>query len=66
MIILFVAMVETVGFLLTGSLLLSALIWRLGGRPRVALTVAVIIVPVVYQVFAHWLKVPLPRGWLGW
>lgn len=66
MIVIFVAVVETVGFVLTGVLLLAALIWRLGARVYVAVTVAIIFVPVVYQVFAHWLKVPLPRGWLGW
>lgn len=66
MIVLFVAVVEIAGFVLTGILLLAALIWRLGGRMQIAVTVAVVFVPVVYQIFAHWLKVPLPRGWLGW
>ena len=36
------------------------------GRLRVAVPLAVTFPPVVYQVFAHLLRVPLPRGWLGW
>jgi hypothetical protein len=32
----------------------------------VALPLAAVLVPVVYHLFAVFLRVPLPRGLLGW
>jgi putative tricarboxylic transport membrane protein len=57
---------ETAGFVIaTGGILLLLLLW-LGTRPLKAALIVVLFVPAVYQVFAHLLRVPLPRGWLGW
>lgn len=57
---------ETVGFvLLTGGLLI-ALLLRLGTRPIPAVLLTLLLVPGVYQLFAGFLRVPLPRGWWGW
>lgn len=64
--VLYVAAAETVGFLLIASTLLALLMFRLGVRWTTALAATAALVPLVYQVFAVWLRVPLPRGWLGW
>jgi putative tricarboxylic transport membrane protein len=57
---------ETVGFvLLVGSLLLILLL-RLGSRISTSVVVVVLFTPVVYHIFVHLLRVPLPRGFLGW
>lgn len=57
---------ETAGFLLTMSGILFLLLWLFGTRPRTSLLIALLFTPVVYQLFAHVLRVPLPQGWLGW
>ncbi len=64
---LYIAFVEYAGFLLTMGALLFILLWRLGVRWPVALVITFILVPVVYQVFAVYLRVPLPWGswWTG-
>jgi tripartite-type tricarboxylate transporter receptor subunit TctC len=63
---LYVALAETLGFVLTAGVLLLAHLWRLGTRPAVAATLALVLVPAAYHVFAVVLRVPLPRGLLGW
>jgi hypothetical protein len=50
---------------LTGVLLLVYLL-RLGTRLAVAVPLSLLLVPSVYYVFAVLLRVPLPRGILGW
>ena len=62
----YVLCVETVGFVLMGFLLMLTLTYRLGARWQTALAVALVFSVTVYQLFAHLLRVPLPRGWLGW
>jgi tripartite-type tricarboxylate transporter receptor subunit TctC len=66
----YLLLVETAGFLLTAATLCTLLMWRLGDRSLVhgviALAVTAAIVPLAYLVFAVYLRVPLPRGWLGW
>lgn len=57
---------EAVGFVLTATLLLAGLFWHYGVRWQVALPVIAILVPATYQLFAIYLRVPLPWGWLGW
>jgi len=65
-VIIYLMAAETIGFvLLTGALLL-VLFYSMGARLPVAMPIAVLFPPVVYQLFAHMLRVPLPRGWLGW
>lgn len=63
---LFVAFVETLGFVLTAALILFALMWKLGTRVWVGLVVSVLLVFLVYVLFVDLLRVPLPRGLLGW
>ncbi len=62
----YVLLAEWAGFVVTAAVLLMLLAWRMGARWPVAAAVSVLIVPLAYQVFAVSLRVPLPRGWLGW
>jgi putative tricarboxylic transport membrane protein len=54
---------ETLGFVATGFLVLFALLWQLRVRWYVSAPLALGVVAAVYQVFAVWLRVPLPLGW---
>jgi tripartite-type tricarboxylate transporter receptor subunit TctC len=65
-VVAYIALAETFGFILTAGLLLLVYLLRLGTRATVAVPVAVLLVPVAYHVFAVILRVPLPRGLLGW
>jgi tripartite-type tricarboxylate transporter receptor subunit TctC len=65
-VVVYIALAETLGFIVTAGVLLLAYLLRLGTRAKVAVPLAVILVPVAYQVFAVFLRVPLPRGLLGW
>jgi tripartite-type tricarboxylate transporter receptor subunit TctC len=65
-VVLYIALAETLGFIVTAGVLLLVYLLRLGTRPGVAVPVAVLLVPAAYQVFAVFLRVPLPRGLLGW
>lgn len=62
----YLALAETLGFVLTAAMLLLVYLLRLGTRPRVAAPLTLALVPVVYHLFAVILRVPLPRGILGW
>ena len=57
---------ETIGFVLTTAAILLALTWWLGSRWWVAIVVAALLASLVYHLFDHLLRVPLPRGLLGW
>ncbi len=61
----YVFAVETLGFMVTGTLLLLALFLKLGVRPLPALAVAPLAVLVIHLLFYKLLKVPLPWGVLG-
>lgn len=65
-VVLYVVAAESVGFLFTAFPLTAALMWRLGVRWWMSVIVALVVVVVVYQVFAIMLRVPLPRGIFGW
>jgi putative tricarboxylic transport membrane protein len=65
-VVLYIALAETFGFIPTAGLLLLVYLLRLGTRAAVAVPVAVLLVPVAYHLFAVILRVPLPRGLLGW
>ena len=65
-VVFFVSMVERLGFLLTAGALLGYLLWRLGTRPAVSGLLTIVIAATTYHIFAHLLRVPLPRGYLGW
>jgi tripartite-type tricarboxylate transporter receptor subunit TctC len=63
---LYIALAETLGFVVTAAVLLLAHLLSLRTRPAVAVPVAILLVPAAYHVFAVILRVPLPRGLLGW
>ena len=57
--------VETLGFMVTGTLLLLALFLKLGVRPLPAVVVAPVAALVIHLLFYKLLRVPLPWGILG-
>jgi tripartite-type tricarboxylate transporter receptor subunit TctC len=57
---------EPLGFVLTAALLLIGLLVSFRVRIPLAISLGVALSLVVYQVFAIGLRVPLPRGVLGW
>jgi tripartite-type tricarboxylate transporter receptor subunit TctC len=63
---LYLALAETLGFIVTAGVLLAVYLIRLGTRPVIAAPLTLLLVPAVYYVFAVLLRVPLPRGLLGW
>jgi tripartite-type tricarboxylate transporter receptor subunit TctC len=65
-ILLYLLVAEAVGFVITGFGITTFLMWRLGVRWWVGPVVSLILVVVVYQVFAIYLRVPLPQGIFGW
>jgi len=65
-VVAYLVLAETVGFVLTADLLLVLLLIRLGNRWLISTAISAVVVVVTYQLFAVFLKVPLPRGWLGW
>lgn len=65
-ILLYLLLAETLGFILTASVIVAFLMWHLAVRWPVALAVSLAVVVAVYQIFAIYLRVPLPRGVLGW
>ena len=56
---------ETLGFVVTASLILFVLLVRLGTRWTSSLLMTIGVVPATYALFAFVLRVPLPSGWLG-
>jgi hypothetical protein len=62
----YVAAAEIVGFVLTAGALLGALLLCLRVRPRTAVLTALLVTAAVWQLFAVYLRVSLPWGWLGW
>ncbi|MBD3675510.1 MAG: tripartite tricarboxylate transporter TctB family protein [Planctomycetaceae bacterium] len=66
MVLLYLAFAETVGYVILVSVLLFLFLVRLGTRWVSAVAMTVFIVPFVYSLFSTVLRVPLPRGWLGW
>lgn len=62
----YIVLVERVGFLLMGPLVLFAIMWRLRVPPLKALLVAVLFNTVVHFLFAKILRVPLALGILWW
>jgi hypothetical protein len=54
------------GFLVTGLAITAYLMWRLGVPWPNALATSLVLVVVMYQIFSIYLRVPLPRGVVGW
>ncbi len=65
-VVVYLLVAELAGFVLTSATLLVYTLWRMGNRLSVAFIVSAAVVPLTYQLFAVWLRVPLPQGWLGW
>jgi len=65
MVLLYILLAETVGFLILTAGLLVLFLWRLGTKLTSAAAISIILVPLVYYLFAVILRVPLPRGWWG-
>jgi tripartite-type tricarboxylate transporter receptor subunit TctC len=65
-VVAYLLLAETVGFVILASAILFGLLWRLGTKPITSLAITVLLVPLVYHLFAVILRVPLPRGWWGW
>jgi tripartite-type tricarboxylate transporter receptor subunit TctC len=65
-ILLYLLVAELVGFVLTASAIVAFLMWRLAVRPPLAAGLSLAITVVIYQIFAIYLRVPLPQGLFGW
>jgi len=65
-VVIYVVFAEWAGFIIVAGVLLTLLLWRMGNRLPLSLAVSIVVVPLAYQLFAVLLRVPLPRGWLGW
>ena len=62
----YLGLVEWLGFLITGTLLLFLLMWRLRVPPLRAPVVAIAFIAIVHFLFVKVLRVPLPLGLLWW
>ncbi len=65
LVVAYVLLAETVGFVLTMAVLLFLLTWLLGTRPLVAAATALVTTGVIVLMFRELLLVPLPVGLLG-
>lgn len=62
----YIFLVEHLGFLIMGALVIFTLMWRLQVRPVKAAVVALVFNTLVHFLFAKVLRVPLPLGILWW
>ena len=62
----YLGLVEWLGFLIAGTLLLFGMMWRLRVPPLRALVVAIAFITIVHFLFVKVLRVPLPLGLLWW
>jgi tripartite-type tricarboxylate transporter receptor subunit TctC len=65
-VVAYVLLAEWIGFMIVAAVLLTLLLRCLGNGWWLAIAVSILIVPLSYELFAVWLRVPLPPGWLGW
>jgi len=65
-VILYIVTAETLGFVLAAALILLVLFRRMRVKCTIAIPATVLLASLVYQLFAIGLRVPLPRGFLGW
>lgn len=65
-VIAYLLLAELLGFIITAGLILLLLLLVNGTRWSTALLIVFILVPLCYQIFAVYLRVPLPWGLLGW
>ena len=57
---------ETVGFILLCFTSMLVLMLWMGVRPLWAFVCSLVFTLSIYQLFTLALRVPLPRGWIGW
>jgi putative tricarboxylic transport membrane protein len=62
----FIALADTVGFFITGSVALTILMIRLRVPALKSVTISFFLVALIYTIFSKGLRVPLPIGYLGW
>jgi tripartite-type tricarboxylate transporter receptor subunit TctC len=65
-VLLFVALMDWLGFVLTAFVLLAALMKYLGARLWTATIISAVAAATTYQLFAVHLRVSLPWGLIGW
>lgn len=65
-VVAYALLVEWTGFLVLATGMFVLLANRFGASLLVSTLAAAVFVPALYQLFVHFLRVPLPRGWLGW
>ncbi len=63
---LYILTAETLGFVLSSAAILLVLFGRMRVKSTIAIPATVLLAGLVYQLFAVGLRVPLPRGFLGW
>jgi putative tricarboxylic transport membrane protein len=64
LLLLYIFVSETVGFIPIALVFLLALFLWLGVRPPIAVITALITTVAIHEFFSTLLRVPLPRGWL--
>jgi putative tricarboxylic transport membrane protein len=64
MLLLYILVSETVGFILISLVFLGSLLLWLGVRPIMAVVTAIVATIAIQYFFGTLLRVPLPRGWL--
>jgi putative tricarboxylic transport membrane protein len=64
LLLLYIFVSETVGFIPMALVFLLALFLWLGVRPPIAVVTALITTVAIHEFFSTLLRVPLPRGWL--
>ena len=62
----FVALAESLGFIITGGAVLFILMWKLHVKPHTSLIISAVVMCIIYSVFSKGLRVPLPHGFLWW
>ena len=65
-VVLYLILAESIGYIFTMAILLGMLFWWFRVKWYAAVPVILVLVPLTYQLFAIYLRVPLPWGWLGW
>lgn len=65
-VLFYLLLAEVMGYVVTAAIVLAFLFWLLEVSWRTALALIIVLVPLTYQVFGGYLRVPLPWGWLGW
>jgi len=60
----YIALSNTLGFVVCGVLILCAMMWTLGVRPQLFVPIAIVTTLVIHTIFYKGLRVPLPWGFM--